>query len=187
MIVPAQAQENQNQDVQTIRITGIEVLENATQLQLESTGQFEWTQCQFMTQKVFPNPFFPEGEGTRHHLSFGQPESQTFEWAQTDFIIVGEFEIIDPNTIELYMSFSRDEKMTAVWDAGSKTMELDGLKYDAFVNPSRFVLATSNDLKEWTPKPLTGLTPTLIPLGESFSMTQPTAGGAEFFTIGIRP
>ena len=192
MAARVESQENPvSAQTQTLRITGLEISENSAHMQVMSTGHFEWTQCQFLSQKVFPNPFFPEGEGNRHRLAIGQPESQTFEWLQSDFIIIGDFEIIDPNTIELYPSISGGDKLTAVWDPESKTIELDGLKYDTYVNPSGFILSTSDDLKEWTDKPLPGLTPSLIPLGDSFSLTQPLeifeGGGSGFFTIRTRP
>lgn len=126
-------------------IRSVEVTAGEVRLAIDFQIPWSWEGLTFRTRKTFPG-FLP-GTTTRHQLTFGHFEAGIAEWFITDFIMIGDYRILDPDTVEV--DFSTGSRLTGTYDREAHVLQFDGLDYDPYLRVPDFQVLKSHDLIQW--------------------------------------
>jgi hypothetical protein len=168
-------------------LTGIKLLEDSIEIQcLISPEEFTWPGAVFETVETFPNPWFPDGPGTRHQLSLDTDGPGSCQWFQMDFIMIGTYQILDSDRIRLSFGSIEGQDYELALDRGTGLLALDGHDYltQPAIPPLR--IETTSDLEKWqdvqSQLPATGR----YTWGQSFPVILPLADEISFAFFRIR-
>ena len=133
-------------EIQGPRIKGVALEKEAVQLDVDFSNPFVWEEIQFKSIKTFPN-MLPTLPWTNHSLSLGQFELGMVDWLQYDFIMLGQYEILDPHTIKA--TFLGGPEIIGKFDVEKGTLVFDGLEYRPTVRVPKFKVLASSNLNDW--------------------------------------
>ena len=133
-------------EIQGPRIKGVALEKEAVQLDVDFSNPFVWEEIQFKSIKTFPN-MLPALPWTNHSLSFGQFELGMVDWLQYDFIMLGQYEILDPHSVKA--TFLGGPEIFGKFDVEKRTLEFDGLEYRPIIKVPKFKVLASSNLNDW--------------------------------------
>lgn len=133
-------------EIQGPTIKGVALEEEAVRLDVDFSNPFVWEEIQFKSIKTFPN-MLPTLPWTSHSLSFGQFEPGMVDWFQYDFIMLGQYEVLDPHTIKA--TFLGGPEIIGKFDVEKGTLEFDGLEYRPIIKVPKFKVLASSNLNDW--------------------------------------
>ncbi len=168
-------------------LTGIKMIEDNIQIQcLISPDDFQWQGAMFETVETFPNPWFPDGPGTRHQLSLDTDGPGSCQWFQMDFIMIGTYQVLDSDRILLSFGSIDGQDYEATLDRGTGLLTLDGHDYQAHPAIPSLLIETTTDLKIWREAEARLPASGRYTWGQSFSVAIPVADESSFEFFRIR-